>query len=173
MKVSRAILSDLSNICLLANKAYRGDEARKGWTFETDFIEGDKRTDENDLFFLFSNEKAIFLIAKNDKEVITGSVYLEVKNENLYMGMLSVEPTLQGNGIGKLLVTNAIQYGQSLGLEKIQIQVIHRRTELILWYEKLGFIMSDKILPFDIPSAFGQPKVPIHFIEMNLLLKNE
>lgn len=170
MKVSRAILSDLPNICILVNNAYRGEEAKKGWTFESDFIEGDKRTDEKDLFLLFSNEKAIFLIAKNDKEVITGSVYLEVKNKNLYLGMLSVEPTLQGNGIGKLLVSNAIQYGQSLGLKKIQIQVIHLRQELILWYEKLGFIISDKILPFEVPLEFGKPKVPLHFIEMNLTL---
>lgn len=170
MKVSRAILSDLPNICILVNNAYRGEEAKKGWTFESDFIEGDKRTDKKDLFLLFSNEKAIFLIAKNDKEVITGSVYLEVKNENLYLGMLSVEPTLQGNGIGKLLVSNAIQYGQSLGLKKIQIQVIHLRQELILWYEKLGFIISDKNLPFEVPLEFGKPKVPLHFIEMNLTL---
>lgn len=170
MKVSRAILSDLSNICILVNNAYRGEEAKKGWTFESDLIEGDKRTDEDDLFLQFSNEKAVFLIAKNDNEVIIGSVYLEAKNENLYMGMLSVEPTLQGKGIGKLLVSNAIQYGQSLGLEKIQIQVIHRRQELILWYEKLGFITSEKILPFEVPLAFGKPKVPLHFIEMNLTL---
>lgn len=170
MKVSRAILSDLPNICILVNNAYRGEEAKKGWTFESDFIEGDKRTDEKDMFLLFSNEKAIFLIAKNDKEVITGSVYLEVKNKNLYLGMLSVEPTLQGNGIGKLLVSNAIQYGQSLGLKKIQIQVIHLRQELILWYEKLGFITSEKILPFEVPLEFGKPKVPLHFIEMNLTL---
>ena len=65
MKVSRAILSDLPNICILANNAYRGEEAKKGWTFESDFIEGDKRTDENDLCLLFSNEKSVFLIAKN------------------------------------------------------------------------------------------------------------
>ena len=166
MKVSRAFLSDLPNICILANNAYRGEEAKKGWTFESDFIEGDKRTDENDLFLLFSNEKSVFLIAKNDNGVITGSVYLEVKNENLYMGMLSVEPTLQGNGIGKLLVSNAIQYGQSLGLEKIQIQVVHLRQELILWYKKLGFITTDKIMPFEVPLEFGKPKVPLHFIEM-------
>ena len=170
MKVSKAILSDISNICILVNNAYRGEEAKKGWTFESDLIEGDKRTDEDDLFLLFSNEKAVFLTAKNDNELIIGSVYLEAKNENLYMGMLSVEPTLQGKGIGKLLVSNAIQYGQSLGLEKIQIQVIHRRQELILWYEKLGFITSEKILPFEVPLEFGKPKVALHFIEMNLTL---
>lgn len=170
MKISRAILSDLPNICLLANNAYRGEEAKKGWTFESDFIEGDKRTDENDLFFLFSNEKAIFLIAKNEDEVMTGSVYLEAKNENLYMGMLSVEPILQGKGIGKLLVSNAIQYGQSLGLEKLQIQVVHLRKELILWYEKLGFISSDKMMPFEVPLEFGKPKVSLHFIEMYRIL---
>jgi len=72
--------------------------------------------------------------------------------------------------IGKLLVSSAIQYGQSLGLEKIQIQVVHLRQELILWYEKLGFITSDKIMPFEVPLAFGKPKVPLHFIEMNRTL---
>lgn len=170
MKVSKAILSDLPDICKLANNAYRGEEAKKGWTFESDFIEGDKRTDENDLFLLFSNEKAIFLISKNEEDVINGSVYLEVKNENLYMGMLSVVPSLQGKGIGRLLVSSAIQYGQSLGLKKIQIQVIHLRQELILWYERLGFIVTDKILPFEVPLEFGKPKVPLHFIEMHRML---
>lgn len=170
MKVSKANLSDLPDICKLANNAYRGEEAKKGWTFESDFIEGDKRTDENDLFLLFSNKKAVFLISKNDMDVITGSVYLEVKNENLYMGMLSVMPSLQGRGIGRLLVSSAIQYGQSLGLKKIQIQVIHLRHELILWYERLGFIVSDKIFPFEVPIAFGKPKVPLHFIEMHRML---
>ena len=41
MKVSRAILYDLPNICILVNNAYRGEEAKKGWSFESDLIEGD------------------------------------------------------------------------------------------------------------------------------------
>jgi ribosomal protein S18 acetylase RimI-like enzyme len=170
MKVSRAILSDIPEMNKLVNHAYRGEEAKKGWTFESDLIEGDKRTSEKDLLLLFLKKESIFLVAKNEEEKLVGSVYLEAKNDNLYLGMLSVEPTLQGKGIGKLLVSNAIQYGQSLGLEKIQIQVIHRRQELILWYEKLGFITSEKILPFEVPLEFGKPKVALHFIEMNLTL---
>jgi predicted N-acetyltransferase YhbS len=40
--------------------------------------------------------------AKNEEEKLVGSVYLEAKNENLYLGMLSVEPIWQDKGIGKL-----------------------------------------------------------------------
>jgi GNAT superfamily N-acetyltransferase len=81
--------------------------------------------------------------------------------------MLSVEPIWQDKGIGKLLVLNAIETAKSLGLKNIQLQVVHLREELISWYKRLGFVLSDKILPFEVPTEFGKPKVPVHFIEMN------
>jgi ribosomal protein S18 acetylase RimI-like enzyme len=167
MKISEALLSDIPEMNKLVNHAYRGEEAKKGWTFESDLIEGDKRTSEKDLLFLFSNKESIFLVAKNEEEKLIGSVYLEAKNDNLYLGMLSVEPIWQDKGIGKLLVLNAIETAKSLGLKNIQLQVVHLREELISWYKRLGFVLSDKILPFEVPAEFGKPKVPVHFIEMN------
>jgi ribosomal protein S18 acetylase RimI-like enzyme len=153
MKVSRAILSDIPEMNKLVNHAYRGEEANKGWTF--------------DLLLLFLKKESIFLVAKNEEEKLVGSVYLEAKNDNLYLGMLSVEPIWQDKGIGKLLVLNAIETAKSLGLKNIQLQVVHLREELISWYKRLGFVLSDKILPFEVPAEFGKPKVPVHFIEMN------
>lgn len=167
MKISEALLSDIPEMNKLVNHAYRGEEAKKGWTFESDLIEGDKRTSENDLISLFSKKESIFFIAKNEDNKLLGSVYLEAKNDNLYLGMLSVEPTWQGKGVGKLLVLKAIDTAKSLRLKNIQLQVVHLREELISWYERLGFVVSDKIIPFEVPVEFGKPKVPIHFIEMN------
>ncbi|MEY3322807.1 MAG: hypothetical protein RLZZ417_2390 [Bacteroidota bacterium] len=166
MKISKALLSDIPDICKIVNHAYRGEEAKKGWTYESDLIEGDKRTSEMDLFSLISKEGATILVAKNEFETIVGTVFLEVKESNLYMGMLSVEPVLQGKGMGKMLVLNAIEIGKLKGLKNIQIQVVNLRYELIAWYEKLGFILSGKKFPFQVPVEFGKPKVPIHFIEM-------
>jgi len=166
MKISRAVLSDIPAMNTLVNLAYRGEEAKKGWTFESDLIEGEKRTDEKDLYQLFSKEESIFLVAKNKEDKLVGTVYLEIKNDTLYLGMLSVEPTLQGNGIGKTLVLNAKETGHLLGLNGIQIQVVHRRSELISWYERLGFKATGSEFPFEVPAEFGKPKVPVHFIEM-------
>lgn len=170
MIISRAILTDIPQICQLVNNAYRGDEAKKGWTYETDLIEGTKRTDENDLKFLFSKENAIFLVAKNENGELFGVVYLENKLNIIYLGMLSVNPNFQGNGIGKKLIEKAKEFAKSSGIDKIQIQVVHLRTELIKWYEKLGFTETGNSFPFEVPIEFGIPKVPIYFIEMECLL---
>jgi len=167
MKISEALLSDIPEMNKLVNHAYRGEEAKKGWTFESDLIEGDKRTSESDLLFLFSKKESIFWVVKNEDEKLIGSVYLEAKNDNLYLGMLSVEPIWQDKGVGKLLVLKAIDTGKSLRLKNIQIQVVHLREELISWYERLGFVLSDKKIPFEVPAEFGKPKIPIHFVEMN------
>jgi len=166
MKISKALLSDIPEICKIVNLAYRGEEAKKGWTYESDLIEGDKRTSEDDLLKLLSKKGSIILVAKNDDQNIVVSVFLEVKEDNLYLGMLSVKPDLQGSGIGKLLVLEGIAFGNNLRLNNLQIQVVHLRHELIGWYEKLGFYATGKIYPFEVPSEFGKPRVPIHFIEM-------
>jgi predicted N-acetyltransferase YhbS len=166
MKISRAVLSDIPAMNILVNLAYRGEEAKKGWTFESDLIEGKKRTDEKDLLNLFSKESSIFLVAKNNEEKLVGTVFLEIKKEWLYLGMLSVEPGFQGNGVGRSLVISSMEIAHSFGLNGIQIQVVHRRSELISWYERLGFTVTGKEFPFEVPVEFGRPKIPIHFIEM-------
>jgi ribosomal protein S18 acetylase RimI-like enzyme len=167
MEIIAAVLSDIPSICEILNLAYRGEEAKKGWTYESDLIEGDKRTSEEDLSTLLSKKNTLFFVAKNQNQKVIGTLLLEIKDKSLHMGMLSVQPSLQGNGLGKMLFSKAVETGKLLHLKNILIQVVHVRTELIAWYEKLGFIPTGNISPFEVPLEFGKPRVPIHFMEMS------
>jgi len=166
MRIFQASSKDLSRICHLVNLAYRGNEARKGWTFESDLIQGEKRTDEEDLNALFADPKAMFLLAEADDGVLHGLVFLRSEVDALYLGMLSVLPDLQGRGIGKSLMAAAKDHAKEQGLSRIRIQVVHLRAELIRWYEKLGFVFTGKSAPFAVPPAFGIPRQSLHFLEM-------
>ena len=100
MPVSKASLSDVPQLNLLVNSAYRGETSKKGWTTEAHLLDG-LRIDEETLNGYFDNPDIILLKYTDESGRITGSVYLEVRTPKLYIGMFSVSPLLQGKGIGK------------------------------------------------------------------------
>src|SRR5262250_3334338 len=109
--ISTAGLNDIPELTMLINSAYRGDVSRKGWTTEADLLEGELRTDEQSLSQSLKNPNAVMLkFAHNDH--IAGCVYLEKQGTALYLGMLSVSPTVQAQGIGKKLLNAAEQHGR-------------------------------------------------------------
>ncbi len=58
--ISKSTAQDINQLLLLINSAYRGEEAKKGWTHEADLIEGSIRTDEAMLLELLNTIGACF-----------------------------------------------------------------------------------------------------------------
>jgi ribosomal protein S18 acetylase RimI-like enzyme len=166
--ISPATLGDIPQMVSLINHAYRGPVARKGWTHEADLIDGDKRTDENELKELLASSNATFLVAR-ENENIAGSVFLEQQGNELYLGMLSVNPYLQDKGIGKKLIKASEEFAVAHDCDAIVMTVISVRKELIAWYERLGYMDTGKRKPFPENEPFGSPKQPLEFI---ILKKN-
>lgn len=106
MKISEASDKDVIQICALVNSAYRGETSNKGWTTEADLLDG-IRMDEATLLHHLNEQESVILKCINENHEITGCVYLKNESEHLYLGMLTVAPHLQANGIGKLLLTAA------------------------------------------------------------------
>src|SRR6478672_12304138 len=98
--ITPAKLDDISQLNSLVNSAYRGEHAKKGWTHEADLIEGELRTDENVLRNMLTNPNAVILKYAQNNNII-GCVYLEKQESRLYLGMLSVSPNVQAQGIGR------------------------------------------------------------------------
>ena len=48
--IAIATASDIPELLVLVNSAYRGEAAKKGWTHEADLIAGELRTDESTIF---------------------------------------------------------------------------------------------------------------------------
>jgi len=97
----------------------------------------------------------------DDADKIIGCVYLEVKDERLYLGMLTVSPLSQANGIGRQLLHQAEIVATELNCKSIYMTVIRSRKELIAWYERRGYNATGEILPFHEGTRFGIPKEEI------------
>lgn len=165
MPVSKASLADVSELNILVNSAYRGEESKKGWTTEADMISG-IRIDEAMLTEYFNNESVAILKYTDENGLITGCVYLEVKGPKLYLGMFSVSPLLQGKGVGRTLLEAAEAYARQFDCHTITMTVISTRKELISWYERRGYSLTGEIQPFHDHGRFGEPKQVIELVVM-------
>jgi len=166
MKLKKAAPESSQEITLLVNSAYRGESSKAGWTTEADLL-GGQRSDEDSISELIQRKDSVILIQANDKRKIIACVHLEKKDDQtIYLGMLTVEPTLQAKGIGKVLLKEAEDYSRKyFRSSKTEMTVVHLRPELIAWYERRGYKQSGetRLFPMKDPK-FGLPKQDLHFI---------
>ena len=124
--IRRAGVDDVAAVVRLVNLAYR---------VEAFFIDGD-RTNEAEVEGLVA--RGGFLLAER-AGVAVGSVYVEHRGDHGYIGLLSVEPALQGAGIGRALMGEAEAALAAAGLRRVELLVVDLRTELPPWYARLGY----------------------------------
>ena len=87
----RALDNEIDTVVQLINSAFR---------VEAFFVDGD-RIDAEKVRALFKAGK--FLLAEDDAKLV-GCVYLELRGERGYLGLLSVDPSRQRSGVGRQLV---------------------------------------------------------------------
>ncbi|RYY98342.1 MAG: GNAT family N-acetyltransferase [Chitinophagaceae bacterium] len=162
--ITPATRADIPALLRLVNAAYRGDAARAGWTHEADLIEGEQRTDTTELAEKISHPGAVILKYTDASAGLQACVYLEKRAADLYLGMLSVDPRLQGSGIGKRLLEAAEVHARRIGCNAVLMSVISVRTELIDWYNRQGYVPTGDTEPFPEEERFGRPRQPLEFV---------
>ncbi len=166
MKIERAGFDDIAALNILVNSAYRGDSSKIGWTTEADLL-GGIRVDETSLREMLEREHAQILKMIDDSGEMIACVYIEKKNERLYLGMLTVQPGLQAKGIGKFLMHELENEAPRLHCKSIYMTVISDRTELIEWYERRGYHLTGATEPFPMNNPkYGLPKKYLEFVVM-------
>jgi ribosomal protein S18 acetylase RimI-like enzyme len=156
--------TDLTSLNTLINSSYRGETSKKGWTTEADLLEG-LRTDEAELEEMIEEKNSVILKCLDENDHLVGCVYLQKQDHKLYLGMLTVSPPHQNNGIGKKLLTTAEEYAINKNCSSIIMTVISIRRELIEWYERHGYERTGETKPFHYNGArLGIPKMPLEFI---------
>ncbi len=154
----KAVLTDVEAIVKLVNMAYRGETSRAGWTTEADILDG-LRTSVNEVEHLIASEDIIVLLCLNDDELL-GSICVEKESAIAHIGMFVVNPTIQANGIGKRLLTEAESLAQQTwGIEQFQMHVITIRHELIAFYERRGYMRTGILTEFPVNPEVWQPKL--------------
>lgn len=170
--ISTAVFEDIPELVRLINSAYRGEASRRGWTTEADLLDGELRTDEDSLKDVLKNPNAVMLSFVSENQ-INGCVYLEKQEKNLYLGMLSVSPAAQAQGIGKKLLHAAEEYGKQQGCRAIVMTVISLRRELIDWYQRHGYRRNGETRPFPNDEKFGIARRPLEFVVLQKNLNQD
>ncbi|MFC0517900.1 GNAT family N-acetyltransferase [Mucilaginibacter angelicae] len=163
--ITQASLTDVPELNVLINSAYRGETSKQGWTSEADMV-GGPRVDEEILTGYMHDENVIILKHTDEDGYITGTVYLEVRHPKLYVGMFSVSPLLQNKGVGRALIEEAEVYARKYNCDTLTMTVISTRFELISWYERRGYKPTGEIQPFHAHGRFGEAKQHIELIVM-------
>jgi len=106
--------------------------------------------------------KGVFLLAEVNGK-LNGCVYVELRGERSYLGLLSVDPTCQQSGLGSRLMTEAENYCRERGSRGMDIVIVSLRQDLPSFYQKRGYVESGTSpFPPDVPT-----KIPCHFINMS------
>ena len=161
--ISPATFTDATAIEKLVNSAYRGEDAKQGWTTEADLLDGTRITKE--ILEELLQKKDTTVLKFTEGTTLLGCVELRKVNNKLYLGMLSVKPTTQGRGIGKKLLWEAEVHAKQNNCSSIFMTVIDGRTELIDWYIRHGYRLTGERKPLVLPDErWGIPKKQLQFI---------
>lgn len=154
-----ATAADVAVLQSFVHAAYRGDSARRGWTHEADLLDGN-RIDAETLLAVIADPAQVVILAEDDGR-LAGCVQVTDKGDGLaYLGMLSVAPDGQGQGLGRALIAAAEEAARDrFGAQRMEMTVIVQRTELIDWYVRRGYRRTGETRPFPATDPrFGLPR---------------
>jgi ribosomal protein S18 acetylase RimI-like enzyme len=153
-----ATTADVPAIVALVESAYRGDSGRRGWTTESDLLDG-QRTDAAGVAALLDQPHGMVLLAERDG-VLLASCHIERHGDSGYFGMFAVDPAQQGGGLGKAVLAEAERIArESWECRAMHMTVIVQRAELIAWYERRGYRRTGEYQPFPYgDERFGIPR---------------
>ncbi|HUJ33358.1 MAG TPA: GNAT family N-acetyltransferase [Candidatus Acidoferrum sp.] len=123
------------------------------------FVERDRTSAEEVRARLKSGK---FLLAEEAGQ-LAGCVYLELRGDRMYFGLLAVDPARQKKGLGRTLIAAVENLGREAGCRFVDIRVVNLRAELPPIYRRLGYVVTGTA-PF---TAGIKTKVPCHFIDMS------
>ena len=148
--------ADLDALVSLVTSAYRGEASKAGWTTEADFLDGN-RIDRDVLAADIVRPRSRVLVAERDGTMLACAHVCEEDGAG-YFGMFSVQPTLQGGGVGKSVLAEAERIVRDeWHLPAMRMTVIDIRDELIAFYERRGYARTGIKKPF----PYGDPRYGI------------
>jgi N-acetylglutamate synthase-like GNAT family acetyltransferase len=154
-----ACQSDAESIAKLVNNAYRPSLVTTGWTNESELVSGSRINVYQVKEAILKPNSNILIEVRNSK--IIACVHVEKIGNSCNIGMLTVDPTLQGVGTGKQMLAHAERYAiQEFGSEKFIMTVLSLRIELISFYMRCGYRRTGMVSDYPIVAKVGIPKLP-------------
>jgi N-acetylglutamate synthase-like GNAT family acetyltransferase len=103
-----------------------------------------------------------FLLAEDGTDLV-GCVHFETRGARGYFGMLSIEPSRQGMGLGHQLVSTVEKNFRDAGCKFSDLKIVNVRNDLHDLYHRWGYVDAGTAV-YDDPTP---TKIPVHFILMS------
>jgi GNAT superfamily N-acetyltransferase len=145
LEFRQAVPADAAAVRSLVTRAYRGEI---GWTTESHLLT-DERIDHDGVVAKITAPDGLVLLAMLDDRLIACCELHRRADATAYFGLFAVEPDLQAGGIGRRVLAEAertaVRRWRSTVME---MQVVGQRAELVDWYVRRGYRLTDRRLPF-------------------------
>ncbi|MEZ7501929.1 GNAT family N-acetyltransferase [Psychrobacter sp. Arc29] len=169
----QAKADDIGALEQLLNCCYR---ETAGWTNEADLVGGIRITPDELASTIANPTHYLFVYPKNttgEREAeetgeILGCIAVDIKtdadsNKKAYIGMFAVHPTLQGQGVGNVILqaaeTFADRHLQSQNQpSRLTMSILSHRPELLAYYQRRGYQLNGNKIPFPNDGNNGEPK---------------
>jgi len=160
MPTRLAAIDDIPALTRVINRAYM---------VESHLFHGD-RTDEAEVRERLERPNACFLVidagdGRAGDGTLAGGVFVEIRGDRCYFGMLSVDPDWQGRGFARELISAAEARGTAAQCGFMDIDVVDLRTELPAFYTRFGYVPAGST-----PYASESAKVPVRMVRMTKAL---
>lgn len=125
-----AIVDEADQIARIVNAAFE---------VERPFRVGGERTSAENVRKLMLDGNTFFVAEATEASRIVGAVFVRITGQTGYFGMLSVDPTLQGSGMGRALREHAEEFCRQRGCSEMTLTTGDFRTELLPYYSRAGY----------------------------------
>ena len=165
------------------NWAYRGKHRERddrAWTTERHLLSGIRTTaaDVRDMLEVAASEgveaRALLVAQLVDTGACVGTVHVErsADGTEAEIGMFSVDPDMQGAGIGGTLLRAAERHAALvMGAQAAVLWVISSRADLLGWYARVGYEATGETAPFPEDANVGVPRPGVAALEFVRLEK--
>ncbi len=159
---------DFIQLSQLINRAYRPASGEEGWTHESNWISNDRINIQQLTAEASKLQQHIVLAELNN--YLAGCVMFSLHQNQVEIGLLTVDPTLQDQQLGRKLLAQAESLAIALYQpDYFEMSVVNTRTELIEFYERRGYVLTGELKPYPIEQGVGTPKAPLDLLPLYLV----
>ncbi|KAH8734223.1 acyl-CoA N-acyltransferase [Ilyonectria robusta] len=145
-----ATLDDASQLQAMVESAFRAEDSRQDWTADMKLGESFRLDVKEIITQINKPDGAILMATDNNNNALVGSVEVFKRSDDLArISMLAVDQTCQRGGIGRQVLAYAEDYCQKTwGVNKLGLNALETRQELIKWYMRRGYEKTGETSPF-------------------------
>ena len=113
----------------------------------------------------------LFVLEIDNK--LLGCIGVSLGQQVAEIGSFAVAPAEQNSGYGKQLLDFAESHIFEIFKKKvIQMSVLNVRIELLAYYQRRGYQLTEKIKAYPLDQNVGEPLIPLHLLILGKISKS-